>query len=219
MPTSRLSIRYTALLFILVLMVGACNRKTVAATATETPAAVPSQPTPPNTGTRTEPPLPVKMKPEVAEADPELSGRGSAKARQVITQQKSGPTEVFTLRKTPCYGDCPVFRITVLSDGTVFYSGIRNVSLPGEYQASVTTDWVDRLQRKAIAQGIFSWSDTYPEDPDLFIADASNTITTFAWNGREKTITHNYDAPVPLAELEKELIGLIDELKWSARLD
>lgn len=204
----------TALLFFLLVTVAACGRKTVAATAT-----VPARPEAPAYNSETGPDQ-AMVRPEMPEPDPEVSGKGSAKMRQLAAKnEKSGPTAVFTLRKTPCYGDCPVFRLVVLSDGTVQYSGIRNVELLGEYQSQLTPGWVDRLQRKVITQGIFSWSDTYPEDTKMFIADASNTITTFVWNGREKTITNNYDAPPALVELEKELTELVGELKWSLRQD
>jgi hypothetical protein len=153
--------------------------------------------------------VPDKLPPET-----DIAAPGSAKARRVEARQKSGPAKVFALRKTPCYGECPVFRISVQSDGTVLFSGVRNVAPLGDYRARVTSGWVDRLLRKAIAQGVYGLSATYPENTDLFIADASNTITTIVWNGREKTITHNHDAPPVLTALEDTLTELIGELKW-----
>ena len=120
--------------------------------------------------------VPDKLPPET-----DIAAPGSAKARRVEARQKSGPAKVFALRKTPCYGECPVFRISVQSDGTVLFSGVRNVAPLGDYRARVTSGWVDRLLRKAIAQGVYGLSATYPENTDLFIADASNTITTIVW--------------------------------------
>lgn len=153
------------------------------------------------------------MKDQRVEPDSDLAGN-SAKSRKIAALEKAGPTEVFTLRKTPCYGECPVYRLTIMSDGVVYYTGINNVDLIGDYRAKVSADRVDRLLREAITEGVYQWSDFYPEKKEYFIADASNTITKVVWRSREKTITNNSEAPEELRALENKLTALIDELKW-----
>lgn len=195
------------LLFLLAALAGACSKKTTAP-ATTTTAPRPAVPSPASA----EPGV-MSMKDQRVEADLDLAGK-SAKSRKIAAREKAGPTEVFTLRKTPCYGECPVYRLTIMSDGDVYYTGINNVDLIGDYRAKVSADRVDRLLREAITEGVYEWSDIYPEKKDYFIADASNTITKVVWRGREKTITNNSEAPEELLALENKLTALIDELKW-----
>jgi len=41
-------------------------------------------------------------------------------------KNKESPLPIFkiiTLERTPCYGYCPVYKVTILSDGTVRYFG------------------------------------------------------------------------------------------------
>jgi hypothetical protein len=195
------------------LLFGACSKKTTATATTTT--AVPAV-TPRPAATSEVNPEEMSMKDQRVEPDLDLAG-DSAKSRKIAAREKAGPTEVFSLRKTPCYGSCPVFRLTIMSDGMVRYTGINNVDLIGDYRAKISSDRVDRMLRETIAAGLYRWSDTYPENMDFFIADASNTITKVVWNGREKTITNNSEAPEKLLELEQKLTALIAELKWEAQ--
>ncbi len=48
--------------------------------------------------------------------------------------QVAGATPTATLERTGCYGECPVYRLTVNSDGSVVYVGTRWVKVLGRQQ-------------------------------------------------------------------------------------
>ena len=49
-----------------------------------------------------------------------------------------GATAVATLERTGCYGECPVYRLTVNSDGSVVYVGTRWVKALGKKEYKIT---------------------------------------------------------------------------------
>lgn len=52
-------------------------------------------------------------------------------------QLNPASTVVCTLRKTHCFGTCPVYSVTVDTSGAVRFSGRANVVAPGEHMATV----------------------------------------------------------------------------------
>ena len=50
----------------------------------------------------------------------------------------SPPTETITYHVTPCLGSCPVYTVTVSSDGQARYNGERYVAVTGERAFHVT---------------------------------------------------------------------------------
>jgi hypothetical protein len=49
------------------------------------------------------------------------------------------------LERTPCFGACRTYRLTVAGDGSVRYQGIANVATIGMRQATISMDSVARL--------------------------------------------------------------------------
>ena len=45
-------------------------------------------------------------------------------------------TEV-TLERTPCFGYCPSYKVTLKSDGTIIYEGKKFVQMMGTYKGEV----------------------------------------------------------------------------------
>jgi hypothetical protein len=60
--------------------------------------------------------------------------------------QVAGATPIATLERTGCYGECPVYRLTVSSDGSVVYVGTRWVKVLGRQQYKLTDAQLSELQ-------------------------------------------------------------------------
>src|SRR6187402_3273520 len=58
----------------------------------------------------------------------------------------AGATAVATLERTGCYGECPVYRLTVNSDGTVVYVGTRYVKVLGRQVYKISEAQLSELQ-------------------------------------------------------------------------
>ncbi len=130
---------------------------------------------------------------------------------------------LVTLERTPCYGECPVYQVSIAGDGTVEFAGKRFVAHLGLATAQVPSQRVDTLLRALEAGGYFGFADLYvAESPacGYYAADAPTVITSVTAGGRTKTIRHDYGcagAPAGLVRLER----LIDEVagtgRWTGR--
>lgn len=53
--------------------------------------------------------------------------------------------DTVTLSRTPCFGKCPVYSVTVHADGSVEYDGKRWVPVTGKRSAQANSEALDRL--------------------------------------------------------------------------
>ncbi len=129
---------------------------------------------------------------------------------------KENPQVVAELRKTPCYGDCPVFTLQIMTDGSLRFDGKRNTDLLGKYEGTVSgSDPFVKIGLLAVKNRFFNFADFYPEDPAMAPKDLPRTVTTIDWRGRKKTVTHLVDGPAELLEIEKYLQDLILDAIWT----
>src|SRR5262249_51931069 len=81
-----------------------------------------------------------------------------------LTSLAAGPrhgiTEI-TLERTPCFGTCPVDRVTLRADGSASYTGTRYVDRLGEYKGTIGREEFDRLAAFLVSQKFFTLSDRY----------------------------------------------------------
>src|SRR6478735_1034197 len=57
-----------------------------------------------------------------------------------------GATAIATLERTGCYGECPVYRLTVNTDGSVVYVGTRWVKVVGRREYKLSDAQVSNLE-------------------------------------------------------------------------
>ena len=117
---------------------------------------------------------------------------------------------VITMSKTPCFGTCPVYEITIDGKGNVSYDGKQNVKLEGKHEMNFPPDPVNEVF-KAFAEGNFwDYEDEYTDN----IADLHTTYIAFTHDGQSKRITDYYGSPKSLKELEKKVENLLETLVW-----
>lgn len=130
---------------------------------------------------------------------------------------------LVTLERTPCYGECPVYQVSVAGDGTVEFAGKRFVAKLGLSSAQVPVERVDTLLRALEAGGYFGFADLYVSDSPAcgyYAADAPTVITSVTAGGRTKTIRHDYGcagAPAELIRLERMIDEVAGTGRWTGR--
>lgn len=67
-------------------------------------------------------------------------------AVEAFADPKSGDFRSLSMERTPCYGECPVYTVTVTADGVVNFVGIEYVSEQGEQRSQVSPEAVAKLQ-------------------------------------------------------------------------
>lgn len=122
----------------------------------------------------------------------------------------------ISLQRTPCFGSCPVYSVSVDGDGNVHYFG--------EYFVPVLGDQSSRISRETVLQLIHAFErvdffslDTYYTNMNA--TDMPSAIVTLSVDGVTKYVEHYYgdlSAPVKLTDLEAEIDRLLNTAQWTA---
>ncbi|MDX1943131.1 MAG: DUF6438 domain-containing protein [Saprospiraceae bacterium] len=131
-----------------------------------------------------------------------------------IADSLAQPHLVIALKRTSCYGKCPVFEANVFSDGKAIYKGMNHVEMIGIYEALADTSWRSKILEKALSIQYLILADSYPIDGQA-IANLPTTSTAIFINGKSKSIQNNFDAPKALIEFEAFLEKALSELNWT----
>ncbi len=100
--------------------------------------------------------------------------------------QKSDLQEV-SLERTPCFGACPTYKVTLKPDGKVVYDGKRFVDKIGKYEAQVNPEDVQRINEIVNKLGYWKLKDKYTAQ----ITDMPSALVTVVTEKKSKT-TDNY---------------------------
>ena len=124
---------------------------------------------------------------------------------------------VITLQRGPCFGACPVYKLTVYGDGRVVYQGIRFVGVEGTRTAIINEDKIRQLVNEFHAIDYFSLDDEYL---DADATDLPSATTSITLNGQTKTVAHyhgDFSAPEELTTLEDKIDEIVSTERWVKR--
>lgn len=139
-------------------------------------------------------------------------------AEDSLLLPRTEPRLFASLKRTPCYGRCPVYEVQFYSNGQALYKGEQNVPLNGIYLGNVPDSTIQQILEKAMNIGFFSLSDFYPEKGEP-IADLPQSITYLNDGRQEKTIVNNHLAPVELIRFERFLDSLTNAIQWQPKVE
>jgi len=115
---------------------------------------------------------------------------------------------VITIKRTPCFGTCPDYDVTMRGDGTVTYEGRSNVRIAGERTWKVDPAAVRALAREMQEAGYFELQGEY----SAHVTDLPTTYTSLTIGTRSKTVKNYFKAPEKLRDLENR-IDLVSDAK------
>lgn len=122
---------------------------------------------------------------------------------------------VAKIKRTPCYGKCPVFTIELYNNGLVKYNGVAFVEKKGAFTAKASQEFIKQIQDKALSIKYLSFENKYPIAP-VAIADLPITTTYIRIGDAGKQIIDNFDAPRELIDFENWLEQEFEKLVWKA---
>jgi hypothetical protein len=119
-------------------------------------------------------------------------------------------TAVITLKRTACFGACPIYSVTIHGDGTVDYEGIRFVKVEGKRSYKISKKSVRDLVNEFYRINYFSFDDEYvsiknPDGTETTVTDLPSCDTSITIGGKTKSV-HNYvGGPKSLETLERKI--------------
>lgn len=123
-------------------------------------------------------------------------------------------SNLVSIKKTPCYGSCPVFELKFFSNNYVFWRGYDNVERMGYFEAPIESKTFKEIQEKAKKIGIPNMQNKYPQVGE-YLDDYPVTIIRVGDGNYEKRIIDVYDAPLALKEFESYLLSIAEKLMWT----
>ena len=128
---------------------------------------------------------------------------------------------VVTLERTPCFGTCPVYRVTASANGAVRFEGKSHVPHPGSAVGQVPKARLDSLLAELKAADYFGFEEQYvPGSPACGNAatDLPTVTTSVTLDGRTKRIEHYRGcagAPRALSQLEERIDEVLNTAQWT----
>lgn len=121
----------------------------------------------------------------------------------------STPTEI-ALERTPCFGACPVYKVTLKPDGTVIYEGKRFVEKLGRFEGRINEDDYANLAKATDTLGFWKFKDKYTAP----ITDMPSALVTIQQGEKSKT-TDNYAGrgPAELWAIEQLIDKVVDGVR------
>lgn len=124
----------------------------------------------------------------------------------------SGNTEgvVITMERTPCFGACPAYHLTVFGNGTVIYNGYSSVAVTGEQTSQISQEQVRELVNEFYKAGFFTLRDKYIEN----VTDLPSTTTSISIGDETKSVYRYGFGPERLVQLEDKIDEITGANEW-----
>ncbi|HRI00972.1 MAG TPA: DUF6438 domain-containing protein [Saprospiraceae bacterium] len=122
--------------------------------------------------------------------------------------------KVLSLQKSPCFGNCAVYKITVFSNGLAVYEGKENVEMKGVYFTEIKNSQSLIQQIRSVQWDQFN-SNYFLNIPDLPELDMKYYDTEGVLR---KTIHSNTNLPSELSKINDAVIKLEQSEHWTQLL-
>lgn len=121
---------------------------------------------------------------------------------------------IIKLQRGPCFGPCPIYKVTIYGNGTVIYIGKEFVKTKGKHKINIGDGKIRELISEFEKIHYFQLKGSYEDEE---VSCSSTTITSIAINGKTKTIRHYHgdsSAPEKLTYLEDKIDEIINSNQW-----
>ena len=142
-------------------------------------------------------------------------------ASTVAVAQKVERDQI-TLERTACFGPCPMYTLTITSDGKVKFDGKRFTKVTGPATGKISKQAFRGLVAEFKKIGYFSLPDQFtpgtPQCPRM-VTDHPSANTSLRLNGKTKVVEHYYgcgDSGIlpQLTALENKIDLVAKTQKW-----
>ena len=123
----------------------------------------------------------------------------------------SGPRTItdedllIELKRTPCYGFCPVYTVKIDKSGKGLFEGVENVDNIGRFSFSISQEELMGLENAFLEVDFYQLRNIYERE----VSDLPTTYITYNKEGNRKKIMDYYGAPEELRSLENRIETLV----------
>jgi hypothetical protein len=127
-------------------------------------------------------------------------------------EEEEEKTMLASIERTPCYGECPVYKMTIFTNGDALYEGRMNVEMEGLHTGVLSRRSVKKIIELAEDIKFFDFDENYIDE---YITDIPSTIVTFVKDGNRKTIRSNsFQTPKELISFQNFIDQMGKDAEW-----
>ena len=136
---------------------------------------------------------------------------------------EGGTDAAVTLERKPCFGGCPVYRISVSREGIVSYEGQAGVRRVGAASRRIRPEQVKALVSELERAGFFSLAPRYtPADSACgrYSTDSPTAVVSVNTGDRTHRVEHDYgcsSAPGGLVAIQRRIDEALGSAEWTGR--
>ncbi len=121
--------------------------------------------------------------------------------------------KVVEMEKGPCFGDCPMFTLTVYANGLVQYRGEEYTDKEGTHLKTISQNDLRKLIKAFRDTNFFGFENAYPSN----IPDRQTVTITFYDDNQVKTVAGKDNRPEQLLALQQLLDEIAESEDWTAK--
>ena len=135
-----------------------------------------------------------------SERGPSVAVFGGAGPATTIAGGAQEPI-VITIERTPCFGMCPAYKVSIKDDGTVTYTGTQYVKTSGTYTWKIDPAAVRALAKEMQDAGYFDLQNAYTSR----MTDHPTIYTSLTIGARTKKVQDYITGPSKLKDIETRI--------------
>jgi hypothetical protein len=152
-----------------------------------------------------------------------MAACASKKQASAATDTAAPTTPAITLvslERKPCFGTCPVYVVTIASDGAMVFEGRKYVDSMGTKNTKLDAARVKAIHALIADHQFFALDDKYAygeANCRTYASDAPVVITTVTTKDKVKRVEHDggcADTPPRLRDLEQRIDSLADVARF-----
>ncbi|HEX8566945.1 MAG TPA: DUF6438 domain-containing protein [Pyrinomonadaceae bacterium] len=162
-----------------------------------------------------------------------VCGNSVSQTENIKPEPQTSNTELsLSMKRSHCYGTCPVYELNIQSDGKVLFNGIDYTETKGEVTGSLSNEKMKQLVSEIEKANFYSYEDSYTNDLgscSLIATDNPTVTLSVKLNGKEKNITHYLGCrseinssggsadsifPLQLYNLENKIDEIVETKRW-----
>ena len=130
--------------------------------------------------------------------------------KMTAVQTSDEPSLIISMKRTACYGTCPVYELRIYSDHMATLTAEEHLELEGDYSAKISDETYQGIVDAFNASDFFDFEDEYTSN----MSDLPTTFIYYSDLRRSKKIRDYYGSPEELRQLEDRVEALITDLDW-----
>jgi len=147
-------------------------------------------------------------KPKLLIVSASLVLSGCAGSKLATEFKKDNSDFTVETSTSACFGTCPVFKLSVDSDGSAVFEGIHYTKLEGEHQKKLSSTEVDSLKQLILENNFFELDSVYN---DIRVSDLPSTTISVSLkeHGQTKKVMGRYNEPQSFENIEAYIFRLV----------